>query len=43
MVISFWEKIERPKKFNFVELGPGDGLTRVLLAHLKNFQNLIKL
>ena len=42
-VISFWEKIERPKKFNFVELGPGDGsLTRVLLSTFKKFPEFNK-
>ena len=33
----------KTKKFNIVELGPGDGsLTKILLKHFKNFQNLIK-
>ncbi len=42
-IISFWEKIERPKKFNFVELGPGDGsLSRVLLSTFKKFPEFNK-
>ena len=24
-IISFWEKQKKPKKFNLIELGPGDG------------------
>ena len=37
-VVSTWEKIGKPKKFNFIELGPGDGsLTKVLLNTFKNF------
>ena len=24
-IVSAWEKLGKPKKFNFVELGPGDG------------------
>ena len=35
------EKLGKPKKFNFVELGPGDGsLTNVLLEALKKFPSL---
>tara|TARA_B100000963_G_scaffold281476_1_gene249981 strand:+ start:3492 stop:4556 length:1065 start_codon:yes stop_codon:yes gene_type:complete len=37
-VISTWEKLGKPKKFNFVELGPGDGsLTKTLLKTFKKF------
>ena len=42
-LISFWEKMERPKRFNFIELGPGDGsLTKVLLNTLKKFPEINK-
>ena len=31
-IISVWEKLDKPEKFNIIELGPGDGsLTKVLL------------
>ena len=37
-IITTWEKLGKPNKFNFVELGPGDGsLTKVLLRTFKNF------
>ena len=37
-LISAWEKMSKPKVFNFVELGPGDGsLTKVIINTLKNF------
>ena len=37
-IISTWEVFGKPKKFNIVELGPGDGsLTRVLLEVFKRF------
>ncbi len=40
-IITTWEKLGKPNKFNFVELGPGDGsLTRVLLRTFKKFPNL---
>ena len=40
-IISSWEKLGKPKKFNFVELGPGDGsLTKVLINTFKNFPEL---
>ena len=40
-IVSAWEKLGKPKKFNFVELGPGDGsLTNVLLETLKKFPRL---
>ena len=36
--ISTWEKLGKPKKFNLVELGPGDGsLTKVLIETFKKF------
>ena len=41
-LISTWELFGKPKNFNIVELGPGDGgLTKVLLKSFKQFQNLI--
>ena len=42
-LISTWEKIGKPKKFNFIELGPGDGsLTKVIINTLKNFPEINK-
>ena len=36
--ISVWEKLDKPEKFNIIELGPGDGsLTKVLLKTFKKF------
>ena len=41
-VVSAWEKLGKPKNFNFVELGPGDGsLARVFVDTVKNFLILI--
>ena len=41
-VISTWEKLGKPKNFNFVELGPGDGsLAKVFINTIKNFLTLI--
>ena len=40
-LISCWEKFGKPKSFNFVELGPGDGsFTKVLVDTIKNFPEL---
>ena len=37
-LINTWENFGKPKKFNFVELGPGDGsLTKTLLDIFKKF------
>ena len=37
-LISFWENLKKPKNFNFVELGPGNGDFCIsLLNTLKNF------
>ena len=37
-IVSTWEKLEKPKIFNVVELGPGDGsLTKVLIDTFKKF------
>ncbi len=44
-IIASWELFGKPKKFNIVELGPGDGtLTNVLIRSFKKFPefNLIK-
>ena len=42
-VVSSWEKLGRPSKFNFVELGPGDGrLAKVLIKTFKKFPELDK-
>ena len=42
-LISTWEKMDKPKKFNFVELGPGDGsLTQVFINTLKKFPEMNK-
>ncbi len=40
-LISTWEKMGKPKVFNFVELGPGDGsLTKVIISTIKKFPEL---
>ncbi len=40
-LISAWEKMGKPKIFNFVELGPGDGsLTKVIISTLTKFPEL---
>ena len=40
-VVSTWEKLGKPKNFNFVELGPGDGsLAKVFVNTIKKFPNL---
>ena len=37
-IISSWETFGKPKNFNIVELGPGDGsLTKILLRSFKRF------
>ena len=42
-IISFWESLGKPNKFNIVELGPGDGeLSRVLIRTFKKFPNFYK-
>ena len=42
-VISTWYKLGKPKKFNFVELGPGDGsLTKVLIKIFEKFPEFNK-
>ena len=40
-IVSTWEELGKPKKFNFVELGPGDGsLAKVLISTFKKFPDL---
>ena len=40
-VVSAWEKLGKPKNFNFVELGPGDGsLAKVFVDTVKKFPDL---
>ncbi len=42
-IFSSWEKLGKPKNFNFIELGPGDGsLSKVLLDTFKKFPDLNK-
>ena len=42
-LISCWENFGKPKSFNFVELGPGDGsFAKVLIDTIKNFPELNK-
>ncbi len=42
-LISCWEKLGKPKNFNFVELGPGDGsFSKVLVDTIKNFHEFNK-
>ena len=42
-IISAWEKLDKPKIFNFIELGPGDGsLTKVLVDTVKRFPEINK-
>tara|TARA_B100000963_G_scaffold350497_1_gene360813 strand:- start:1681 stop:2745 length:1065 start_codon:yes stop_codon:yes gene_type:complete len=37
-IVSCWETFGKPKNFNIIELGPGDGsLTNILLRSFKNF------
>ncbi len=41
--ISFWEKLKKPKKINFIEMGPGNGdLCLTLIRTLKNFPEVYK-
>jgi NADH dehydrogenase [ubiquinone] 1 alpha subcomplex assembly factor 7 len=41
--ISFWESLGKPKKFNLIELGPGNGmLAKTLIKTFKKFPNFYK-
>ena len=35
--IDFWRKLKFPKKFNLIELGPGNG--EMILQMIKSFKN----
>ena len=40
-IISFWKNLQKPKNFNFIELGPGNGdFCIVLLNTLKKFPDI---
>ena len=40
-IVSSWEELGKPRYFNFVELGPGDGsFAKVFVNTLKKFPNL---
>ena len=42
-LISFWENLNKPKKINFIELGPGNGdFCLILIKTLKNFPEIFK-
>ena len=42
-LVSFWEKLRKPKKINFIEMGPGNGdLCLSILQTLKNFPQVYK-
>ncbi len=42
-IVSTWEKLGKPKKFNLVELGPGDGsLAKVMTDTFKKFPTFNK-
>ena len=41
--VSFWESLKKPKRINFIELGPGNGdFTVSFINTLKRFPNLSK-
>ena len=42
-IISTWQSLGKPKKFNLVELGPGDGsLTKILVKTFEKFPTFNK-
>ena len=42
-LVSFWENLKKPKKLNFIELGPGNGdFCLTLLKTLKSFPDAYK-
>ena len=42
-IISFWKNLNKPKKFNIVELGPGNGeLCKILIKTFKKFPDFYK-
>ena len=41
-IISFWESLGSPKKFNLIELGPGNGeMMKVIIESFQNFPILL--
>ena len=41
-IISFWESLGSPKKFNLIELGAGNGeMMKILIQSFKNFPNFL--
>ncbi len=42
-LVSIWDSLGKPKKFNIVELGPGEGdLTKILIKTFKRFPEFYK-
>ncbi len=42
-IISFWQSLGSPKKFNLIELGAGNGeMMKILIESFQNFPNFIK-
>ena len=41
-IISFWQSLGCPKKFNLIELGAGNGeMMKILIESFKNFPNFL--
>ena len=41
-IISFWQSLGSPKKFNLIELGAGNGeMMKVLIESFKNFPDFL--
>ena len=42
-IVSFWQSLGSPKKFNLIELGSGNGeMMKILLESFQNFPNFLK-
>ena len=42
-IISFWQSLGSPKKFNLIELGAGNGeIMRVLIERFQTFPDFLK-
>ena len=42
-VISFWESLGSPKKFNLIELGAGNGeMMKIMIESFKKFPSFLK-
>lgn len=42
-IVSYWEHLNKPKKFNLVELGPGNGqLCKIMIKTFKKFPKFFK-